>query len=54
MGKKGIYDYDTMDDAKKIVEYMKRKVKEESEEVRFFRKKKDEYRYWLCWFLGKN
>lgn len=45
------YDYDTMDDAKKIVEYMKIAVKEESEEIRFFKKKKNEYKYWLSWVL---
>ena len=46
-----IYDYDTMPEAKLILEAMKRQSKNEREEFIFFKKQKESYRYWMsCMF----
>ena len=46
-----IYDYDTMPEAKLILEAMKRQSKNEREEFIFFKKQKESYRYWMSCML---
>lgn len=46
------YIYDTMPEAKKVFEAMKRKSKREREEFIFFKKRKETYKYWLSWWVN--
>lgn len=48
------YTYDTMPEAKKVFEAMKRKSKREREEFIFFRKRKETYKYWLSWWVNSK
>lgn len=47
-----IYDYDTMTEARQIIDAMLRQGREEREESVFFHKKKDSFAYWLSWYFG--
>lgn len=50
----GIYDYNTMPEAKLIFEAMKRKSKEDREYYVYIRKKKDTFGYWVGWLLNNK